>query len=283
MYIKANSLFNGKAAENDRLKGQATQRKTIFAGDLPGMGQKKGAAGNERVNQIRDAARKKAAKVIGDVFREEKKMDEQITKMQDKSQELMKLRADSIEELKKIEERRAALAETEGVSEDSDLYKDLDKAALYHQNNLQQAESGISGIVSSLRDIRIELNKSDPMLKAQGEAEKIMEQAGKEIIGEYRKDGMKHVEEEIQKVVEEAKEKAEEKEEQEEKLEKIKEKKEELEPEKKAEKEPEKIDTVDLYDYADKKKSADKELERLIENLEMILDDLKGVEVDVSL
>lgn len=337
MNIKASSLF-GNITDKDQLGSQNTGRKTIFAGELFGKNRTKGA-GTDRVTQIQEQARKKASKILSDVFDAEKELDQQITEMKEKSQELIGVRSESIEELKKAEVNRQALAEQYGVDTDSEEYKDLellrrerdaipgtesaltageerelerihkegltqyqkqmleqDDAAQYYQNQLDQAEQGISGISSSLRNIQIELLKSDPMVKAQSQAEEVMIQASKDIISEIRKDGMDHIEEEIQKVVEKAKEEAEKKEEEKEKLEESKEKKEELEQQIEAvrdhasqKEEPifkpefEEIDLDVMSSYNDTKKHANKELERLIENLEIIMDDLKGVEVDVNL
>lgn len=337
MNIKAGSLFGG-VADKSQLGGQNTGRKTIFAGDILGFGRAKGA-GVDRVTQIREQARKKASKILSDVFDAEKGLDQQIADMKEQSQKYVDIRRASIQELKKVEENRQALAEQYGVDTDSDEYRDLellrrerdavpgtesaltaeeerelerihkegitryqkemleqDDVANYHQEQLDRAEKGISSINSSLRSIQIERLKSDPMLEAQSQAEEVLQQASKEILGEMRKEGMNHIEEKLQEVVEKAKEEAEKKEEQEEKLEKIKEKKEDMEQqieavrdktEQKGESVPEpELDELDLdvmSSYNDTRKHANKELERLIENLEMIMDDLKGAEVDINL
>lgn len=338
MNINLNKLFYNAAA-GSQTNSANTGRKTLFAGDLLGFGRNGSAGKFDRVSQIREQARKRASKIIGDVFSAEKELDQQISDMKDKSQELAGIRSESIKELKKVEENKAALMESYGVDKDSEEYKDLellrrerdakpftdsaltpeeerelerihgqgltgfqrdmleqDEFATYHQEQLDRAEQGISGISSSLRNIQIERLKSDPMVDAQSQAEEIMVQASKEIMGEFRKEGMDHIEEKLQEVVEKAKEEAEKKEELEEKLEERKEKKEELEEQiqavrdKTAQKEEsipkpelERIDLDVMASYNDTKKHADKELERLIENLEMIMDDLKGVEVDVNL
>lgn len=337
MNIKASSLLGG-AAENSQMDSQSTKRKTIFAGDILGFGRAKGA-GADRVTQIREQARKKASKILADVFSAERELDQQIAEMKDKSEEYTGIRSESIQELKKVEENRQALAEQYGVDPDSEEYRDLellrrerdavpgtesaltageerelerihkegvtryqkemleqDDVQTYYQDHLDEAENGISSINSSLRSIQVERLKSDPMLEAQSQAEEVLQQASKEIIGEIYNEGKNHIEEKLQEVVEKAKEEAEKKEEQEEKLEEIKEKKEELEEQieavrdetaRKEEPVPEPaLDELDLdvmSSYNDTRRHANQELERLIENLEMVMDDLKGAEVDVNL
>lgn len=327
-------LFSGVADRNS-LNQQSTGRKTIFAGEL-GLGQAKGTQQFDRVSQIREQARKKASKILGDVFDSEKKLEQQITEMKEKSGELVSLRRESMEELKKAAQNQTSLMEYYGVEEGSEEYRELellrrerdavphtdsaltyeeekeiarihergvtdfckdmlelDDTIAYHEGQLQSAESGISGINESLRQMQIERLKSDPMRKAMDQAEEVMQSASKEILGEFRKEGMEHIEEKIEEVVEKAKEEAEKKEEQEEKLKERKEKKEEMEEQIQAVKEhvsekeesiPEPDLDLDLItSYNATKNKADKELERLIENLEMIMDDLKGAEIDVNL
>lgn len=334
--MKINYYFSGVEGHGV-FSRQDLGRKMIYAGDLMDFGRAKGIKEFDRVTQIRDQAKKKASKIIGDVFASEKKLQQQITDMKEKSLELTDVRKISMEELKKAEENRSDLMATYNVSEDSDEYRDLellrrerdaipntesaltseeereleriheqgisdfqrdmleqDDISKYYEEKLQSAESGIAGISSSLRQIQIDRLKSHPMLDAQAQAEEVMIQAGKEIMGEFRKEGMDYIEEKLDEVVEKAKEEAEKKEELEEKIEERKEKKEELEEQIQAVKEgveekEESIPEPDLPDfdlmtsYNDTKNQADKELERLIENLELIMDDLKGAEIDVNL
>lgn len=331
--MKINYYFSGVEGHGV-FSRQDSGRKMIYAGDLMDFGRAKGIKEFDRVTQIRDQAKKKASKIIGDVFASEKKLQQQITDMKEKSLELTDVRKMSMEELKKAEENRSDLMASYNVSEDSDEYRDLellrrerdaipntesaltseeerelariheqgisdfqrdmleqDDISKYYEEKLQSAESGIAGISSSLRQIQIDRLKSHPMLDAQAQAEEVMIQAGKEIMGEFRKEGMDYIEEKLDEVVEKAKEEAEKKEELEEKIEERKEKKEELEEQIQAVKEgvEEKEESIPEPDfdlmtsYNDTKNQADKELERLIENLELIMDDLKGAEIDVNL
>ena len=71
----------------------------------------------------------------------------------------------------------------------------------------------------AIRAIRQERLKDHGMVDAKKEAEEILADAGKEIIGMLAGEAQDHIDEELEEKVEDAKEKAEEKEEQEEKLE----------------------------------------------------------------
>ena len=152
-------------------------------------------------------------------------------------------------------------------------------------------------IQKSWADMKIERLKSDPMVEASEQAEEIMLQANQEIIGELRKEAVEHVEEKLEETVDAAKEQAEKKEEEQEKLEEQKEKQEELE--KTIEKAKESSDSTasnntvrhDVFEvdmdaitsYNSSKNKIDQELEKIIDELNLIMEDLKGAEVDVNL
>ena len=173
-----------------------------------------------------------------------------------------------------------------------------DEAVKVYSSRKEAAEKGVAAIADSLRFIQIERLKEHPMVDAQKQVEGIMKQANDEIIGEARKEGMENIDEKLNEIVEKAEEEAEKKEEEEEKLEERKEKQEELEKQIEKIKESTSDDAADTshvstdYEkdmqevvqvYTGKKSKADQELEKMIENLEVIMEDLKGVEVDVNL
>ena len=297
MNIKKGDL-SGFSLVGNHFKQEETGRKTIFAGNILQTGKPNGKTSFDRTSQIREEAQKKAAKIVEDVFDAEKKFQKQIQDMKDMSQEYVEIRSESIQELQNIEAKKEELSKAYEGKEDSQEYlsllKEQDEMAQVYQNKLEQAETGISGINSSLRSIQIERLKSDPMVEARSQAEEIMKQASKDIIGAIRGEGMNHVEEKLQEVVDRAKEEAEKKEEEEEKREAVKEKKEQLEKQIQAVKENtsekeenlpelEEMDMDVLDSYNKTKKQADQELEKLIDNLERVMDDLKGAAVDVNL
>lgn len=289
MYIKAGELFNVCTNQGD--PSQASDRKTIFAGDLMGHTKKP-----DRVSQIREQAQKKAHKIVSDVFASEKKLDDMIQNMKDQRQSLIEEHAVNSIEAKKVQEKQADLIDIDEVTQENDYAKELDEALSFYESRAESAQAGVNGINSALRNIQIERLKDHPMVDAGKQVEKVMKQASDEIIGQIRGEGMENMEEKLQEVVEKAKEEAAKKEEEKEKLEERKAEKEELE--KMIEKNREgasdsetsvskievpKTDIELLASCEGNQKKANQELEKLISNLEMIMDDLKGVEVDVNL
>lgn len=180
----------------------------------------------------------------------------------------------------------------EGITNFQKDMLEQDEIAEVYRVRMETVQQGITQINSSLYDIRIERLKVHPMADANKQVKKVMEQASDEIIGEIRSEGMKHIEDKLQEVVEKAKEEAAEKEEEKEKLETRKERKEELEKIREGDSDSEtavskrdipKVDMDILDSYKGTKKKADQELERLIDQLEMIMEDLKGIDIDVNL
>lgn len=175
---------------------------------------------------------------------------------------------------------------------------EMDEAIKTYSNRKEAAERGVEAIASSLRSIQIDRLKEHPMVDAQKQVEGIMKQANDEIIGEARREGMENIDEKLNEIVEKAKEEAEKKEEEEEKLEERKEKQEELEKQVEKTKESASNQTdntnqsafdyeMEMHEvvqgYTRKKSKADDELEKMINNLEVIMEDIKGAEVDVNL
>ncbi len=172
---------------------------------------------------------------------------------------------------------------------------ELDEQQAVNEKNLSETESQIQSIRASLNDTAIERLKSNPMLKAQKEADKLMEAANKEIIGDLMDEGKKHIEEKMEEEKEQAEKRAEEKEEQEEKEEAAKERKAEMEQfiegtkqqaEAKKEELPSERDQEQMAAYNDPNNSeteAAKEIAEILDELKLIQDDIKGAAVDSNL
>lgn len=206
-------------------------RKTVFAGDLT----KK----TNSVSQVRERAQKKAQKLIKDVFDSEKEMEETLQKMRDKRDGF-------------VDERVTLLKQVQ-----QDMLE-KDEVSQVYLDRIHEAEQGIASINSSLRGIQIERLKKHPMIDAQKNAQDILMQASKEIIGELRNEAVDHIQEKLDEVVEKAQEEAAKKEEDDE------------------------VQEV-VSAYQGKKSKADQELKKMMDNLELILEDIKGAEVDVNL
>lgn len=165
----------------------------------------------------------------------------------------------------------------------------------------QKAESAIEAYNGAVRDMKIERLKFHKMTDAQNNAQKVMEQASKEIQGMLVEDAKDHVEETYEEQREAAEKEAEEKEAQEEKIELRKEQRELMEARietaqqensdaEKAGKERERDAREEaslLKDMADAglnvagaNNAAQVEIKDMLNKMKLIEADIKGIEVD---
>lgn len=333
-----NDLFitNERAASSKRAENQKSQgSKTVFAGNLN--------KAPDIIAKKREMAHKQASKLVGDVFKSAKKIEQSMSAMLDKSEELLNQRMEYKAELQNIEGQRGDLMELYGVTEDSQEYADLellrkekeannplskvslteeeeakladihkagltnfqsemlslDDAAREYENKAASNEKAAEALNKAWGDMKIELLKSEPMQEARDDAEELLMAANKEIIGELRDEAVDHVEEKLEDVVEEAKKKAEEKEKEEKKTEKRKEKMEKMEKALDKTKNPagsktdnssipSRHDPVDkvadnLSFYSTYQDKVSKKLTKMMDELDLIMEDLKGVQVDTNI
>lgn len=160
---------------------------TIFAGNLGGD-----FSLQERVEQRKDRAKRRAMKVVGDAWDGDRKMDDEIKRAKE-----------HIEELKKDR---------------------LEVGANHIMIGKQIAKEN-----EIIRNIREAKRKVHPMVDAQENADEIMDAARDEVIGMVMQDAKTHLDEEQEQREEQGEKIEEEKEKQEEILEERKEKEEELE------------------------------------------------------
>jgi len=124
--------------------------------------------------------------------------------------------------------------------------------------------------------IKLERLKSNPMGKAQRQADAVMDAAGEEIVGMLVGEAKDHLDKEMQEKAELAKEKEEKEEIQEAKLEKMGEKKEEQE-----ELTEEIIEaTEELISLDGKQIDVQKEIKNIMNKMKVLEDDIKGAKVD---
>lgn len=130
------SLFvtNENAATRHKAeKGTNDNKSTIFAGDL--------SVRADRISIIKQQAQKKAMKVLSDVFGTEKKLDQSIDDMSERSQELKEENVAFGKELRQIRADKDRLMEQCGVTEESQEHKDLE--LLRKERDATKADSGI--------------------------------------------------------------------------------------------------------------------------------------------
>lgn len=198
--------------------------------------------------------------------------------------------------LSEEEEKRLGEIYAEGLTGYEKDMLELDDREELLQNKIKGAQQGIEGIRSSLRDTKIERLKSNPMVKAQGDAEEIMMQANKEIYGDLINEGKQHIEEKLAEEKEKAQKIAEKKEEEEEKEAKKKEQEAQTEAWIEGTKEaaessernlPDASEVDQMYSYnnpdAAGKTEAEKEIEEMLQEMQLLKDDIKGAAVDAGL
>ncbi len=198
--------------------------------------------------------------------------------------------------LNDAEEKRLREIYEEGLTGYEKDMLELDDKEEYLQNQIKSGEQGEKSIRSSLRDTKLERLKSDPMLKAQSDAEEIIMQANKEIYADLMNEGKKHIEEKIAEEKEKAEKIAEKKEEEEEKEAKRKEQEAQMEAWIEDAKEaaesagnelPSASEMDEIYSYnnpdAAGKTKADKEIEQMLEEMKLLQDDIKGAAIDAGM
>ncbi|MDE7313055.1 MAG: hypothetical protein K2N87_15760 [Eubacterium sp.] len=170
---------------------------------------------------------------------------------------------------------------------DIDLYKEPFEEAL------KDAKKGYLEENATLRAMTLERLKKDPMVEASKEADQILKDGSKEIIGMLQEEAIDHIDEKFEEEIEEAEERKEEEKQEQEKLEEAKERREELEaltnPEK-AEKEHSRESESDVLS-ADPltesilkmdgiKSDVQKEVSEMMTKMKLVAEDLKGIKVD---
>lgn len=264
--ISVSSAARERAAQREGRRAQNSQRKSsIFAGDLGIQNdvviKRMQRARKKALKMISDAweGDKKIDKSIVDMkdkvarlHDEEKENldiiaegDEQKEKIrqeygvsmdseEQKDLELLEKRADARRNpsgihLTQEEEERLALLDEQPFTEYQERCLRIDKYQETYETRNDQINEEIQGYNAAIRNIKIERLKYQEMVKAQKNADAVMDAAGKDVLGLLVAEGKEHVDEELEEKIEEAKDKAEEKAEEEEKIEERREEQEALE------------------------------------------------------
>lgn len=306
-------IQNARNAESD--KNGHSQRKSID-----------GSAFSAKFDPIaakREEAKKKAMKIVGDAFANERKIDEDLDSRRDKIRSLQKDKGEANKAIKEIEEERVALRESYGVDEDSQEEKDLKllekevrakmpgsditlsfdemkqikeikKNGLteYQERSLEMLDfekSYISTVYEANREIKtenqiisateLERLKSHAMADAQDQADAIMDEASKEIVGMLVDEAKEHIDEESEEKEEKAKAEKEKEEELQARIDAAKEKRKEQE-----ELTEGILDGVaDINATTNDMNAAQQEVEDMMNKMKLIEDDIKGAAVDKTL
>ena len=315
MQIRNISVFVGEGTHNTGSMEAAKnkeQSKAVYAGNLnkilDPIAQKRDKARAQAMKVVGDAwdADKKIDDDIkarydriGDYKKELKEANTELRWFADERETLRKaygVEEDSREQLdlklleKRVDAKRGQVSLTK---EESERLEEIDRAGLseYQQRSMEMyeesryyddmkiaAERGIEAESRAISTIKQAKLKSQGMIKADAQAEKIMEEAGEEIIGMLMEEAKEHIDEEMEEEKEQAEKAEAKKEEQEERLEKAKEKKEQQEEI------TEQLSDVTEYmaEMDNSMGDIQKELKKITEEMKLLEEDLKGAAVDVQ-
>ncbi len=310
MRVQNKSIFMGEDMQSRRHgTNEKNNRANIFAGDMN--------KAFDPITQKKQQARKQAMKIVTDAWSGDRKLDESLDERRMKIREHEETMKESGSMLKWINEERASLREAHGLTEDSQEEQDLrllekqaDKKPLtkeeqarlaeiaeaggpteYQQHSLdlyksaseykktyEAAQKGVTQESDAIKSAKLERLKHDPMVKAAKSADEVLEAASQEIIGMLYDEAKDHIDEEMEEKKEAAEEKAEKEEEQEELIEKRKEEKE------KKEEFIEEIseDMTTILDADNIMDDVQKEIKKIMEEMKLLEEDMKGAAVDTA-
>ena len=291
-----------------------SDRKTIFAGGLKKV--------LDPIQEKREQAQKQAMKIVGDTWGNDQKLDDDLDNRREKVKECQEKIGAANDELLEIKNRRIQLREEMGIAEDSEeeqdlklLEKEIDSyksgsdirltkeereriaqikakgltgyqerslamkngGALY-ETEINEASREMQGENAAIKSIELERLKKDPMVGAQKAKDEILEQASDQIVGMLMEEAKDKIDEEMEEkkdAAEKAEEKKEEEEERTEKQDEKKAKEEQLRDQIKA--------STELMTKSDELlEDVQKEVKKILDEMKLLEEDLKGAAVDTA-
>lgn len=275
LFAGAQDAMDGSAA-GGAAKGQEN-RKSIFAGNLNGE-----KTFQDRVAEKKAQAQQQAMKIVGDVLANDKAIDDDMENRRQHVKQLGEEHISLVEEKKDIETRMEDLdkaLEAGDVTQEeyAQMRDELLEAGKECNRKIGENESTAAQENAVIRGTRLERLKKSPMVKAQKEAEEVLEAARDEIIGMGWEEVKDHIDEEAEEREEKAEKIKEEKEKQEEFIERQKEKREEEESW------IEELKPEDMTALLDKGSDVQKELQEMLQKMKLLEEDIKGAAVDETL
>ena len=249
--IRQDQENTNRSADKSAVQGASVRRKggtaTIYAGNLN--------LADNKTDQTMLQAKKKAMKTIMDQFKNERKIDDGVTKVKEKQEELKAdmeragvavkdLRArkkDLMEEYKITEDseentdlnllEKSIYSDQELTTQEQERLKNMGPLTEYQKNALkndameqiwlrriEDAQNGISNGTKTITGIQLERVKTHPMVDAQIEAVKIIEEASDQVVNQLVQEAKEKFDEEQQKNREEVKKEQEKNQQEEEQL-----------------------------------------------------------------
>ena len=288
------NLYTGNNAaeniENQKKQNSKHPSDTLYAGDMN--------LNNEAIIK-KINARKRAMKLIMDVYGNDKKIDDGLDEIKQHQERLSENLDTANAELRRLEESKEQLKEQYEIEEDSQEQKDLELLKKYHKDPFSLSEEEIERLkdmgpvtdyqrealeLDSLKDdwqkvadasseaiinankaissIQIERLKTHAMTDAKEEAEEILESSAKEIAVTILSDAKEKMDEELEEKVEVAKE--------------VKEK-----MEKTTQETDETVENTDTKN--EDSEQLLKDLKKIIDEEQVVEDDIKGLIMDTMI
>ena len=265
------SIYVGNRSHRSPEKRE--DRKTLFAGDMK--------QDVDPIWQKRQEAQKKALKVVTDAWDGDKQIDNTVESMEEHIRQLQTEMGQARKELGDLTDKQDELKrqfEETGDAEYEEWANDLQERIDYLSRQVDDFEAQIGSEGSAITNIRLERLKSAPMVKAEKQADAIMEAASKEIIGMLVEEGREHIQEKMEEQQKKAEAIEEKKEEQEELLEKRKTEREKAEEF--VEEMAESMPVLDMLGMSQKMDEIQKEIKEIVDKMKLLSEDIKGVVVD---
>lgn len=270
--------------------------------------------------QKKKEAREKAMKVIGDAFKGDKQIDNDLQERRDKISSLEEENQKLQNQINEIGKRQDALMEQYGITADSQEQKDLellrkkdkwlrgegealtkeefervsqleneeltdyqkrqrewDAEKKHFQKDIDKNNEEIFLENAIIKGTKLERLKHSPMVKAQKEAEAILDASSKEIIGMIMDEAKDTIDEKNKEAQEKAEKLEEKQEEQEAFIEKQKEKREENEEL------LENMPIQEMIQMGQLKEEIKQEIKNIISEMKLVAEDIKGAVVDKNI
>ena len=285
-----------EAKKEESKKGEQSQKRTTFyVGDTA-------LAKDDLILAKKIQAQKQALKGILEQYTTDSEFDQSLEDMAVRRDELTEEAKKAQSELATVQEMRKAYQEEHGVTADTpeelipkdeaytEAMEQFDEMEEEWAGRAETALAGKAGLGRAISSMEIEYAKTHGMVDAVTDAEKLLKNTSKELVGMLKQEAIDHVDEEVQETIDKAKEEAEKKEEQEEKLEDAKDAKEERQQQVEAAATPSSKPAEPTGDISktileadDIVKDLQKKAKSILEEENLLEEDLKGISVDALL
>ena len=303
--LSQDTAFNGIKVSTDKRVKSSAKKNSVFAGDL-----NLSDSTASRIEQKRNGARKQAKKLIQDAWDKD-------TKALGSIQDMEKDKADKVNEITDLKAKAAylekdkkAAAEEYGIDPDSQEQKDLELLEKYQNNKAGVENSHFSeDEVNRLKELqnepltdyqkqvlkfnsmhesinlaKLDMLKSQTMIKADDAADAVIDAAEDEIFGMLIADGKEKLDEDAKETQEKADDASQKREEREEKIEENRQERKEQEEILSKDADADKLEqNLSLQKQTDNNiTDVQKNIQRMIKEKGLVNEDIKGIEIDLN-